>query len=118
MTPERWGRIKEIFEGALDRHLAERAAFVEEACQGDEDLRREVGKLLAHDAAALEFLERPLLRLPEMAFTPDPSRLVFAADHVISGRFRIICHLASGGMGEVYQARDLQLSRDVAIKVV
>jgi serine/threonine protein kinase/Flp pilus assembly protein TadD len=118
MTPQRWERIRKIFEGALDRDLPERLSFLSEACGADGDLRAEVERLLAHDAAADEFLERPLMRLPDMAFTPDPSRLVFAADHVISGRFRVVRHLASGGMGEVYHARDLELGRDVAIKVV
>jgi eukaryotic-like serine/threonine-protein kinase len=118
ITPERWERIKEIFEEALERASGERLSFVAEACNGDEDLRRRVDQLLAHDEAAQDFLERPVVRLREMDIDSAPSRLVFAPDHVLSGRFRITRHLASGGMGEVYQARDLRLERDVAIKVV
>src|SRR5262249_10309845 len=34
------------------------------------------------------------------------------------GTYEIIAPLGAGGMGEVYRARDAQLSRDVAIKVL
>jgi len=47
MTPERWRRVDELFHSALEREPAERAAFLHEACAGDEALRREVEKLIA-----------------------------------------------------------------------
>src|SRR5262245_19095917 len=46
MTPERWRQVDQLLQAALSRPLAERAAFLAEACAGDEDLRREVSSLL------------------------------------------------------------------------
>ncbi len=51
MKPERWKRIEQLFNSALEREASERAAFLEEACEGDEALLREVRSLLEHEAA-------------------------------------------------------------------
>ncbi len=56
MDPERWRRIEEICDAALDRDPSDRAAFVAAACGGDEALRREVERLLAHAPMAEGFL--------------------------------------------------------------
>ena len=47
MTPERWQQIQELYHAALKREPSQRAAFLKEACAGDEALRREVESLLA-----------------------------------------------------------------------
>ena len=49
MKPQRWKEIDRIFAAALEREPAERAAFLDEACGGDEQLRKEVESLLAND---------------------------------------------------------------------
>ncbi|MEO8436146.1 MAG: protein kinase [Pyrinomonadaceae bacterium] len=115
-TPQRWQEIDRIFAAALEREPAERAAFLGEACAGDELLRQEVESLLANDnpeslagADAVQEAQRLLKhRAARMAIPPN-SRL---------GRYEIRSQIGSGGMGEVYLARDPKINRDVAIKVL
>ena len=47
MTPERWRRIDDLFDAALRLDPAEREAWLRGACGDDDDLRAEVGRLLA-----------------------------------------------------------------------
>jgi serine/threonine protein kinase/tetratricopeptide (TPR) repeat protein len=47
--------------------------------------------------------------------TPAPA---FAEGSVLAGRFRIVRFLAQGGMGEVYEAEDLELRTAVALKTI
>ena len=50
MKPQRWQEIDGIFAAALERGPPERTAFLAEACGVDEELRKEVESLLAHDS--------------------------------------------------------------------
>jgi serine/threonine protein kinase len=47
MKADRWQQIETIFQAALERDPAERTAFLNQACAGDEGLRQEVESLLA-----------------------------------------------------------------------
>ena len=55
MKPERWQQVNDLFQSAAERAPEERAAFLEEACHGDEDLRREVESLLTSHEKSGEF---------------------------------------------------------------
>src|SRR5712692_5306849 len=61
MTPERWQRIGEIVSAALERDVGQRLSFLQRACDGDKQLRRDVEYLLSAHENARDFLERPLI---------------------------------------------------------
>ena len=60
MNSERWQLVKELFEAALERAPADRAAFLAQACAGDEEIRREVESLLAADEGDSGFMNTPV----------------------------------------------------------
>src|SRR5215813_4916213 len=99
-------RIEPLYHAARKRPPDERAAFLAEACGGDEDLRREVESLLAEHAATDGFLTGVAVHAPTLA----------AGMRI--GVYTIAAQIGAGGMGEVYRARDSRLERDVAIKVL
>jgi serine/threonine-protein kinase len=67
LTPERWSRVKDVFHGAVDLRLDERAAYLESVCGADAELRREVESLVGFDAPSADE------GLPQSP-TPDPPR--------------------------------------------
>ena len=62
MTPVRWQKISQLFHAALEREGDDRAAFLADACGGDEALRCELESLLAQPASTqASFLNAPAL---------------------------------------------------------
>jgi len=61
LIPKADARFGQLFNSALQREVSQRAAFLEKACAGDEELRREVESLLAHKDQAESFIEAPVL---------------------------------------------------------
>ena len=108
LTPDRWRRIESLCHGALARPASERAAYLAEACADDRTLHDEVVSLVSEDDDTGSFLETPLGILGSTA--PLVGQRL--------GAFRIDRMIGAGGMGEVYQAKDLRLDRDVAIKIL
>ena len=113
MTPERWQQASRIYEAALEREADARAAFLADACGEDQELRREVESLLAHETAPI-LLDSPVWDLADDLLDADAG---FAIGARVGG-YQIEAVLGTGGMGRVYRARDLKLNRDVALKAL
>jgi serine/threonine protein kinase/Tfp pilus assembly protein PilF len=113
MTPERYRHIGEIYHAAMELEPRRRDAFLDEASEGDELLRREVASLIASAERAGSFIESPAIKLAASMLAGDQSRSLIA-QHV--GHYEIVALLGRGGMGEVYLAVDTRLERNVAIK--
>ncbi len=114
-TQELWGRIERLWNAALERAQPERAAFLAEACEGDEELRREVESLLRFDLRAEHFIESPAL---EVAAQAQAEAIEVSLIGRMIGHYRILSLLGEGGMSEVYLALDTSLERRVALKLL
>ena len=115
MTPDRWQKIEELYHSAREREDSQRVAFLDEACAGDEVLRREIESLLAEEKEAQGFLESPALEIAAKAMAQHKTQSLVGQR---LGPYQVACLLGKGGRGEVYRAHDTKLQRDVAIKVV
>jgi serine/threonine protein kinase len=117
MQPERWKTIEEIFHAALNCSPEERGAYLDSVCGNDPELRREIESLLSETSQPASFIEPPLTNYAETVL-----ELAQPTASSLTGRqlnhYRIGPLVGSGGMAEVYRARDTRLHRDVAMKVL
>jgi eukaryotic-like serine/threonine-protein kinase len=111
---DRWRRVEELCHAALEHDASERSAFLTAACGDDDGLRREADALLAHERSAEGFLGSVI---GAVAANILNDRAVSLVGRRI-GPFEIVSPLGAGGMGDVYRARDTELGREVAIKVL
>ena len=113
MAEKDWKQIKELFHEALRFESGDRDRFLDSACKGDIDLRIEVESLLISLTEAKSFLERPII-----SYGSDPAAKPRFPDGQLVSHYKILRHIASGGMGEVYLAEDQKLHRNVALKIL
>ena len=119
MTPERWKQIRAVFEEAEALPASLRPAYLNQACDGDDQLRREVDSLLqAESQAGSNFMGRPAADL--MHAPVDSAAAAAPRIGTRIGPYQIVDEIGHGGMGEVYRAAriDGQFDQQVAIKLV
>src|SRR5262245_38076801 len=114
MQPERWQHIDKLLGEALELEAGRRAAFLEQACTGDEELRRKIDALLAAHEQAESFIEVPAFAVAAQVLADESQSMVGRQ----LGHYQVLALVGAGGMGAVWKAKDTRLDREVAIKTL
>jgi serine/threonine protein kinase len=113
ISPDKWEAVKTLFTAARELPAEKRPAFLRMEC-ADSVVREEVDRLLVEYEQAGSMLSKAPFGNPKV-----PRRVpAFETGQVLAGRFRILRFVAAGGMGEVYEAEDLELRERLAIKTI
>ena len=115
MNPERWQQASRILEGVLECAADRRAAYLDEVCANDVDLRREVESLIVASERAGSLLDSPAMEMAAPLFVDDSAESMLGQS---IARYKIISALGAGGMGDVYLAHDASLGRKIALKLL
>jgi serine/threonine protein kinase/Tfp pilus assembly protein PilF len=107
-----WENLKEIFHSAVMLPTNERAAYLDEACNGDLSLRRRVEELLRSHEETGNFVDTPAYQAAAEMLTKG---LELKAGSTVA-HYRVLSLLGEGGMGRVYLAEDTKLHRKVSLK--
>ncbi len=127
MKPDRYELLLRVFNEARSRPVDERTSFLDEACEGDRDLREEIEELLLHDRSdddgvgaigvhVREVAARAMADVDSVTRSEGEDAPLGVPESI--GRFRVLRRIAIGGMGAVYEAEQEQPWRRVAIKTV
>jgi serine/threonine protein kinase len=105
---ERLRRISTLVDSTFELSIKELRSFLDRECPDDSGLRAEVERRV---------LERSTITRLSIR-VPPRFRYALAAGDIIADRYRISRLIGRGGMGEVYEAHDLLLNEDVALKTL
>src|SRR5271165_3258734 len=99
-----------IFMSALEiEDQQSRSAYLDQACQGQAEIRERVEKLLNALTCAGNFLDKPAFdeypltgELPPRTFEASPFEIQEAIGSIVGGKYVLRQILGVGGMGSVY----------------
>ncbi|WP_052200719.1 protein kinase [Terriglobus sp. TAA 43] len=116
MQSSRWEIVNRIFDEAVGLSPELRRDYLASITHADISLLEEVEAMLRADEEASSFLKEP-------AFAPFVEAVAEFHDRVPPGavfadRFEIRRFIAEGGMGQVYEAFDLELGIAIALKLI
>lgn len=102
MDADRWQKIEQLYHAAREHDEGDRRAFLEQACAGDAELRREIESLLACEKDAKGFLNEPAMEQAAEALAAEQVG-GSSSDKIMIGRsishYRILAEVGHGGMG-------------------
>jgi serine/threonine protein kinase/formylglycine-generating enzyme required for sulfatase activity len=112
MNPEQWKRVEALFERAAQLPEGEWPAFLIAETGGDLELIETVLKMLRNKNAE-KFIEPPTGSAPPPKM---PAGTAWIGRRL--GDFELTARVGEGGMGLVFKARQISLSREVAVKIL
>jgi len=116
MDTDRFGRISDLFETARSLSKLDREKYLDEACKDDYEIRREVEELISEHSRQSPLDTNTPGELAELIIRDTVNNKADTPTNI--DRYTIVEHIGEGGMGSVYEARQQNPDRAVALKVI